>query len=1193
MKNILLIGIGGTGSAAIDLLHRKIKNLGNQAGNCIAAIVFDTKHDSAPLQDGVVRLSLSDTADIGTICDRIGTQYLKDWFHCDDPSIRAQNASRDSSVWRKNAYLSFLNMLNRSEERARFHRTMEDLNQKNPEAIYEIYVITSIAGGTGSGACLPIALYAHHYVTQHIGKIPQIHVLIACPDIVAHQYAADEQMRFHANAYAFLRELNAINLVAHGYNRTAENEGKAPVRFRLGNPEEPLAGLLFDSEDERFWDPSAAPIQKVFVVDKLPGVHSVEAHDGVIADTLYTILCTDVGTSNDSEFSNHVMLNAQKGGSNAIYAVISTSQVQFPTESILTYLAYEKVRESCKDTWLTLHEHVKQLIKEKNIRDRENGVCVCATPTPLEYATLYTAAYTAETKDPQSQIPTIAERGMMQSEESAPEIPDSARLYFHALLDAIERRISCTQPQGTESLPVTQNPSALKDFAEMLRYRRESAKKRPAHTESGKHSARLDVLDFASKARNALLSVFRNGISTIRSTYRGIADSVLSLMDTDPPSLSAISVTEHLLKHDGKYVHPVAAMVRLCRLRVLVNDFLENNRAALDNWEKLWRRASDRELEERWGRLLICPDITPESSRLKLNKSFYYGLGNNRFGLIGKSTDSERYRTKRTDVLTDSVCLREDVASVFRNIRGELILQLQCLVLNTFSSRLDTLIDEYRIFFAHFEDARRELDEQTQTALHRDTGRVNSVFNVNADIAQKQTLLDRLLRENTGESLHDIERHDDIVGEQVFLMAHDAAVRRKNNIISKDVQGPAAMMRALFENMMHSYRDLVRESDTFRAVADMNAIEAIASTLGPNPSEKRLCDAISQTLSSAREAAKPSLKIEGAVKNDDSPCPAELTVLLMSRGTAKYIKKEAHRLGIEPPQGATEETAIYGCAEQFAKKFVSHASRVSVVSEIPDQLLYITDEKLDIVPRRILKFDELSGNASYYHSYCHSLEYMTSYGTDRWNPHLGNGLHKPGRLPFLNEEMASVQERRLVKALLYAFLEQRFICRDNVFYRSGISGMSADEPLIYNGEAIGVSELPLLFEWLREHNEHIDPWAAAFETELKRQKNTLPAFSRDEDFIPLEQAILRLPYVRSLCVRLFEPSDLNLGQFAETVRRLTPSSVRSRDASAIRLVAEDIAREFSAYRASAIEPEDLELMRQSLLGKMGYSSDSR
>lgn len=84
MKNILLIGVGGTGSNAVDILTQKRKEFGNQTGNRITSIVFDTDAGSVENISAATVIPMTDNASVGTICDRIGTQYLSEWFPCDD-----------------------------------------------------------------------------------------------------------------------------------------------------------------------------------------------------------------------------------------------------------------------------------------------------------------------------------------------------------------------------------------------------------------------------------------------------------------------------------------------------------------------------------------------------------------------------------------------------------------------------------------------------------------------------------------------------------------------------------------------------------------------------------------------------------------------------------------------------------------------------------------------------------------------------------------------------------------------------------------------------------------------------------------------------------------------------------------------------------------------------------------------------
>ena len=107
MKNILLIGVGGTGSKTVDTLFQKVKELGRQNDNNISAIVFDTDAGDIKKIECAVPIPMADNASVGTICDRIGTEFIKEWFPCDDKAIRSQEMFRGASQWRKKSYLFF------------------------------------------------------------------------------------------------------------------------------------------------------------------------------------------------------------------------------------------------------------------------------------------------------------------------------------------------------------------------------------------------------------------------------------------------------------------------------------------------------------------------------------------------------------------------------------------------------------------------------------------------------------------------------------------------------------------------------------------------------------------------------------------------------------------------------------------------------------------------------------------------------------------------------------------------------------------------------------------------------------------------------------------------------------------------------------------------------------------------------
>ena len=306
---------------------------------------------------------MADNASVGTICDRIGREYIREWFPCDDSAIRSQEMIRGAAQWRKKSYLAFLNAMNKPSSRMAFLTALEKMTI-DPNASCEIYVIASIAGGTGSGTFIPLALFVRRYLRRQLGKNPIINAMIALPDIFAESQTKDNKIKVYANAYSILRELNAINLVTRNYNEGRSINKKSPIRFRIGNPSEPNVGLLFDAGDPAFWTPEAAPFNQIFLLDRITGVNSVKAHNMVLANSLYTLICTEIGAKFDSEASNHELLRSQNNGSNAIYAGISTSQIVFPVESVLNYLAHKKTLDSCESEWLILHRAVEKKIAE-------------------------------------------------------------------------------------------------------------------------------------------------------------------------------------------------------------------------------------------------------------------------------------------------------------------------------------------------------------------------------------------------------------------------------------------------------------------------------------------------------------------------------------------------------------------------------------------------------------------------------------------------------------------------------------------------------------------------------------------------------------------------------------------------------------------------------------------------------------
>ena len=1100
MKNILLIGVGGTGSSAVDILYQKIHELGNMTDNHITALVFDTDAGCVANITAATNIPMSDPASVGTVCDRLGRENLKEWFPTEDNSVMAQEMSRGASQWRKKSFLAFLNLMNKQEMRNAFHHAMENMTKAGPDGAYEIYVIASIAGGTGSGSFIPIAMYAQRFLRMELGKSAQCFAVIACPDIYAESQTESNKVKIYANAYAILRELNAINLVARGHNRDCNKEKKPLIKFRIGSKTEPNVGLLFDAEEERFWRPEAAPFRQVYILDKVPGVHSVRAHEIILANALYSTLCTGIGKELDSELSNHENQVNQSNGSNAIYAGISSAQVVFPLPSVLDYLAHERTLEACQGEWLKLHNETEERIREEEREARENHQRFSLKEG--DYAERFLNSLANELDIPHSPIADILYRGTVIPPKKDTDAPGE---YLDLYCQILDKELSCAIPSADPYLTALQDQTPIPQpgfFA----------------AKGVVDGAKDSVLSMASEMMTVVKQYYRLCVDKIRNSSGSLANAILPMdaRHTDHLQSTKLSLTYHLLSRNGKnFIHPVAAMIQLCRLKRHLMKLLAG---AAEPWDAIRSGKTDEVPAS-----LFQNSATVRLGGGKASKSFYISkLSAARLAKIFER--AEDYRAAKTDTEADSLQMREDAAMALKTIYNTASTLMKERVLSILSQRLDVLIDEYRGFFRRFTEVKMDLEEQTRACLRRDTGRSGTVMNVFSSEEDKKLILKKI--GSGGGSDDEIRETDHAAGLGVFSSVYEDAVAANDPENSIRGAGSGAAMNTLFRTMTDSYRKIISANTDFKEFASMNVIEAMVRKC-ENPSDPAaVAKELERTFAHVKDLAKPSLRVE--YKPDKtSVMPSELlTLILMSYPTALYIRRNADFFGLEEPNGVSEQNVISAVVEQFIHRFIAPSARYSIVKGIPNYSLYITGEILDITPLRIPKFDEMSENPVYFTYYQKALENYKNLDTDMWNPHLGFDLHKRGFLPYMNARMEIFCDEKVSKALLFGIIEEK------IKYKAPHAG----EPICFcyadengvtrpikasNRKSVNKKNIALLFDWLRNNDELVDEWYEAFEKSVVAQLHDLPLATTESEFNTLKARLTGTKYVEALRCGLF------------------------------------------------------------------------
>jgi hypothetical protein len=221
MTKNLIIGIGGTGLSAIRELRRLIaeryeKGLDDQAASGVRFIYIDTDSNYAGTKTNWSVLgkdiSMKEGEKVGISGDRLGPMVKNPKDYADVvewlPAISdyVGQPGEGAKGIRPYGRLIYNYSANRNKVKDAVISARDSLNAAMPhEPGWRIYIVCSLSGGTGSGMFLPLAhdlvdwgVFQRDMATQ---KLRGFFVLPPLMIVGRHD-------RYHANAFAALRELN-------------------------------------------------------------------------------------------------------------------------------------------------------------------------------------------------------------------------------------------------------------------------------------------------------------------------------------------------------------------------------------------------------------------------------------------------------------------------------------------------------------------------------------------------------------------------------------------------------------------------------------------------------------------------------------------------------------------------------------------------------------------------------------------------------------------------------------------------------------------------------------------------------------------------------------------------------------------------------------------------------------------------
>lgn len=374
----IIIGLGGTGSKITERVAALVTP--EQREN-IAFACFDTDiNELKRLQKSSPFVKI-----IQTSTRQMVGEYLQQdpdskntWFPV-NAILNNKPMTEGAAQVRSISRLS-LNPVIRSGKMKPLHEAIQSLykvEEDKADQALRVIIVSSLAGGTGSGLILPIAMYVRNYLKNHYRQSANITRGFFILPEVFHEVIEGQAERnnLSANAYATLRELDAFLMKGdHTLDKRYENSVK------LLFPKTASAG--YEEYDVRPYD-----FCFLFDAQNAEGskLNSFEQYLDHAANCIYSQSIGPMNKRSNSSEDNTIRALAKEFGRNR-YAGAGASRLVYPFEDILSLIAMDWTRQAVSRKWLMYDQRFREQVEE-NRAFREQGLAVAEATFESFYTT--------------------------------------------------------------------------------------------------------------------------------------------------------------------------------------------------------------------------------------------------------------------------------------------------------------------------------------------------------------------------------------------------------------------------------------------------------------------------------------------------------------------------------------------------------------------------------------------------------------------------------------------------------------------------------------------------------------------------------------------------------------------------------------------------------------------------------------
>ena len=1050
MKQTVLIGLGGTGSRVVNNVARLLREKEIDINDgIVTCAVLDTNQED----NKMIKASGTDIPVIPTCDDRDIDRYLQDYANKNplswcpySRSFGAESMINGASEMRAKSRLAFMDTM-ASNGIYDLQNAMEKVFHKRPGTPEQIRVmlVSSLSGGTGSGMFLQTALWLRqffesrncHVTIRGIFMLPDIFIR-TIPNI---RNNPRKKLYHYGNAYAAIRELNAMNKVVKGH-------------VKLDRPI--IIPDLFDSRK-----PPRKPLfDNAFFIDdvdaKGAAFTSIGAYEEMVAQIvymqLYAPMCSEMISVEDNLF------RAFEKSREPVFGSCGTAKAVYPIEDAIEYCALRAAQDSVSQGWGKLDSEIKAMLDDQQAAERDGAVITNPISVQDTYVKLFDEKSQKTGKEVGSSdklFVSIKNDIFNETRDSVGKGDETVVSYeckVETFIKLVEEAIqaSVTENGGCERIVKIGN--ALPD---------------PANPDNFPDSLQKTLEGVRTQEKNTVTRILRDFDENVQSYADAIIREIVpldmgSINKNDEKSLFGL-FQKRDVNNQLHYVHPVAARYLLYKLSQVIAE--RQNKLTPD---KKRRKAEKGDTEK--------VSFDNPNTRKKETLDEYW----KQVGFITSKKELQHFLTKYKlfNVENKNLCLQYETEALTQ------------LVLNALKERVKSLTKYMENLFADFDKLGEQLKKDLEANVERNEQDLEKTLYIYARKEHKEDQYASLGIDLTG-------RNNELFGDVIESVYGKFCAEYRPSAEENKPYAERRIIETFYHSIVSSFEKLLKKE--YKKDIELDIITAICKesdyayekqrkkdlengnveeeTFGQETeSEKakvRHLDAVLACRNRLANMSVPFLQarpetalidvnnIEGLIKDENKtlwmvtasgnrlqvPIQTELTFWGFHPHIAKIFPEISEMLGANK---ATASNKGYGMNELFC-----YSSIYGV--------------KAEAIP----KFNELSGGL-YYENYSAIINTMLRDKSEVDTPHIDKTWHE--FLPYVSTAMQTSYKQTFYKTLWLAIAYGRIALDATGKYQ--ISEKKYDsfgneiytfDYLLDNGKTIAAADVQRLISALRSY----------------------------------------------------------------------------------------------------------------------------